>query len=161
MISQDRLKELLHYDPETGEFTWAMPGKNRVVGRVAGTLSRGYIRIRVDIQRYSAHRLAFLWMEGRWPEDEVDHIDGEKTNNRWANLRDASRAENMQNERKARTSSSTGILGVSLFRGKFAASIKTDGKKKHLGFFDTPEEASAVYRSAKKEQHKFYVGVSR
>ena len=90
MLTQSELKSLLHYDPETGLFTWIAPLSNRVqVGDVCSTVAPiGYILIGVRGQKLYAHRLAWLYMTGEWPENQIDHINCVKTDNRWANLRE-------------------------------------------------------------------------
>lgn len=158
MITQERLKELLHYDPNTGVFTWATKAsRNVVVGRVAGSSSEGsYHVVRLDKQRFQAHRLAFLYMTGEWPEHDVDHINGVRTDNRWANLRDITRATNIQNQRAAHSDSAVEFLGVyyNKARRKFVAQIKPQGQaNKYIGGFDTAEEAHAAYLNAKRELH--------
>lgn len=146
-ITQDRLKEVLRYDPETGLFTWLVAtGRRMRVGSVAGTKSsEGYIRIAVDGKIYRAHRLAFLYMTGEWPHDQVDHCDTDRTNNRWLNLRPASNSQNAANKR---ATSSTGYKGVYKNGIGYAAQITVGGKNIYLGQFSTPEQASAAYVAA-------------
>jgi HNH endonuclease len=139
LMTAERLRELLHYDPETGVFTWRKSASNRVaVGMVAGTLSkRGYVCIAVDGKTYKAHRLAFLWMTGCFPKRLVDHEDRNTSNNRWKNLRDATYSQNISNAKVYRTNT-TGVKGVERWRGSggnWRACIRINGKRKHLGFF--------------------------
>lgn len=157
MITQERLKELLHYDPETGVFTWRIRTSNRVkVGDVAGSAAAyGYLEIGIDGVTAKSHRLAFLYMTGEWPEHDVDHINGIRTDNRWANLRTATRSQNLQNLRAAKSNSKTGLLGVSPYNGTFRASIKHNGKQITLGRFSCPHAAHAAYLKAKAELHPF------
>ena len=100
MITQTRLKELLNYDPISGIFTWKTSRGGRKPGSIAGTkcIHKGYITIQIDGTLYRAHRLAFLYMIGRLPEDQVDHIDRCKDNNAWSNLRECTQAENQLNK---------------------------------------------------------------
>lgn len=100
MITQTRLKELLNYDPITGIFTWKISRGGRNPGSLAGSRDklRDYITIQIDGTLYRAHRLAFLYMLGRLPEDQVDHIDRCRYNNAWNNLRECTQAENQLNK---------------------------------------------------------------
>ena len=146
----------MHYDPDTGVFTRLLQQGRASCGEQAGSLSvKGYWQITVDSHRLIAHRLAFLYMTGEWPKDGVDHIDGTKTNNAWGNLRDTPQEVNVQNRRGPNSGNSTGMLGVSYDprRNKYTAQIMTGRKNKHLGRFDTPEEAHQVYLTAKRELH--------
>lgn len=153
VVSYVRLIEVLAYEPKTGRFMWRI-GKR--AGQVAGSLDRyGYRRIQVDSRCYRAHRLAWFYMNGRWPVGDVDHRFGMKDDNRIAELRDVSEAENSQNQRNARSDSKTGYLGVTqLPNGKFQASIKVDDRSIYLGSFDTPEDAHGAYVEAKRLRHK-------
>lgn len=154
----DKIKEVLRYDPETGIFRWKKPTSNRVrEGEEAGTPHpAGYIKIMVFGKRFYAHRLAWMFVYGVEPENEIDHIDGIKTNNRIANLRDVPMSINRQNVRKPRRDNLlTGLLGVSQNKrtGKFTARIQTGGEYIHLGTFSTPEEAHSAYLDAKRTLH--------
>lgn len=161
-LTAERLRELVHYDPETGVFTRL---RRLVIGRrsgggKAGDLlgsidDQGYARIMVERVRYQAQRLAVLYVTGNWPTGEVDHINGKRADNRWSNLRDVTRAQNQQNRRGASANSSSGLLGVSFERqrGNWKAHISVDGRKKNLGRYATAEEAYAVYLRAKRELH--------
>lgn len=155
-LGQAELLRVLHYDPMTGLFTWLVRLSQRAkVGDVAGRFRRdtGYRSIRLDGREYYAHRLAWLYMTGEWPADEIDHINGSRSDNRWANLRAADRSLNQQNERIARSTSVTGLLGAHRRHGTFRASIVVDGRKKELGAFGTAEEAHAAYVKAKRALH--------
>jgi hypothetical protein len=153
-LTQQRLRELLHYDPLTGLFTRLVAASNAPAGSAAGSLANiGYLRISVDGARYLAHRLAWLYVHGEWPQQEIDHINGDKIDNRIANLRDASRGVNCQNIRAARRDSKTGLLGVYERRGRFTACIEVSGRTVTLGDCATPTEAHAVYLQAKREFH--------
>ena len=151
VVTQDRLKELLHYDPETGVFTWLVSRGRVVAGEIAGGLdSWGYWRIKIDGNPYQAHRLAFLCMTGKWPEGEIDHENTIKTANNWENLRPASRS---QNEVNKPAKGSVGLKGVRFQHGKFVASIGVDHKRLHLGTYVTAEEAHAAYVKAATEHY--------
>lgn len=146
----ERVRELLHYDPLSGLFTRLVSRANAHVGDVAGTDSgRGYLRIRVDGKKYVAHRLAWFYMTGEWPAEQIDHINGCPSDNRWSNLREATRHQNSINTRK-RQDNTSGFKGVHWHKSgkKWQAYIKLNGKKYHLGYFDTPEAASAMYEGA-------------
>ncbi len=169
-LTADRLRELLRYDPETGVFTWldrpesdfaTRHGWRIYQGQFAGTVAgtpdlKGYVLIRVLGTYYKAHRLAWLYMTGAWPEQHIDHKNGVKNDNRFANLRDVGRATNMENQRRASSRNSTGLLGVSPHRktGKFCAFIKANGANRYLGLYPTPELAHAAYVEAKRQLHE-------
>src|ERR1019366_3934979 len=107
-----RLKEVLRYVPETGLFTWLMKRGSRAAGSVAGTLrSDGYIQIRLDGDAYLGHRLAWFYQTGSWPTPECDHQDLDKTNNRWTNLREATKSQNKANVNRP-ISNTSGAKGV-------------------------------------------------
>ena len=154
-----RLRELLHYDPMTGVFTRSEKSNRRVViGAVASFNKNGrYARVCVNNQRYYAHRLAWLYMYGAWPEDglQIDHIDGDKNNNKIANLRAATPSANSQNERKARPNSTSKLLGVHWSKNvsKWTAQIKIGPLHKCLGYFDDPVVAHNAYIAAKRIHH--------
>lgn len=156
MLTQDRLKAVLDYNPETGVFVWKeWRGGKAHAGTAAGRLSRGYVGIGVDGRRYRAHRLAWLYVTGEWPADEIDHINGAKADNRWVNLRQADRSINNQNRVRAHRNNTTGVLGVRPMLGttRFFASIRIRGRSIHLGTFDTTEQAHAAYLDAKRREH--------
>ena len=159
-LTQERLQELLHYDPETGIFT-NLKSRGRVkIGSVAGSKNpNGYIYIAIDSKKYRAHRLAWLYVHGNFPEKCLDHINEVKDDNRIVNLRLATNLENHQNQSSPRTNNTSGFNGVGWhkFSGKWLARIMANGKHKHLGYFDTAEEASAVYLAAKRKLHQFWV----
>lgn len=143
-LTQDRLKELLHYDPETGVFTWRASRGGRVSGSVAGSASlSGYTIIRITVGSgkptdFRAHRLAFLYMTGSFPIGDVDHIDRDRKNNRWSNLRACSRSQNLANS-SIRSDNTSGVRGVSFDkeRGKYlwqcvSGGIKSQGREDSL-----------------------------
>lgn len=145
----------LDYDPETGEFRWRASGKGRVIGVAAGaTGGNGYRQITIGGVKYQAHRLAVRYMTGEWPTGDVDHINGRRDDNRWANLRCSSRSENMQNQCPLQARNTSGHRGVSRgYKGKWVASIGVDGKKTHLGSFDSMDAAVMARRAAESELH--------
>lgn len=149
----DRLKSLLAYDAETGAFTWLEPRGGQACGSPAGCRNRnGYIEITVHRRIHKAHRLAWLYVHGEWPPHEIDHINGDKADNRLANLRPATRAQNVANT-ALRSDSASGIKGVhwSVASRKWEAQIKLKGKTRHLGLFTNIEEAADAYRCAATE----------
>ncbi len=157
LLQLDRLRELLDYDEIAGVFTWKKSNSNRkAIGSKAGGRknSHGYMHISIDGKLYSAHRLAWFYVYGVWP-NQIDHMNGDRVDNRIANLRSVSGQYNMHNQRKAHINSSTGALGViAKPSGKFAAEIRVDGKKKYLGTFSSIDDASSAYMKAKSELHK-------
>jgi hypothetical protein len=155
-----KVHELLRYEPETGKLFWKVSTSNRVkVGSEAGTIAKiGYRYVKIDGHRLLAHRLIFFIKNGEWPKQDIDHMDGDRLNNSWDNLRECSRQINNENKRNASRNSFTGVLGVSPSRGKFHAQIQTAGKNKSLGRFKTIEEAKSVYLTAKAKLHKGFVG---
>jgi hypothetical protein len=143
-ISQDRLKELLHYDPVTGHFTWKVRTSNRIrIGDRGGSLKEcgRYRQIKVLGVVYLEHRLAWFYMTGELP-DYVDHDNTDGTDNRWDNLRKCTQTQNMANT-NLKSFNKTGYKGVFCLEPgkKWKASIKLNGKTKHLGIFDSPEMA--------------------
>jgi hypothetical protein len=158
-LTAQRLRELLDYNPETGAFTHCVPAGRwgRIkAGSVAGNVdAKGYWVVHVDGLSYKAHRLAWLSVHGVWPSGQIDHIDGRKTNNAIANLREASQGENSQNQREAKKNNLSGFLGVAKRGDVYQARITINGKTNCLGYFDTPELAHDAYLSAKKDMHQF------
>ena len=158
ILTQERLKELLHYDPNTGNFIWLVRTSNRFcVGDVAGSLSnKGYKYTQIDGCKYRASRLAWFYMTGEWPKDQVDHFNTIRNDDRWCNLREATNRINAQNKRKAQNNNKTGFLGVSPahdYKG-FIAQITFNGEVQYLGTFDTPELAHKAYLDAKRVMHE-------
>lgn len=157
-ISHERLKKLLLFDAETGVFVWKANGTGKAkAGTIAGHLHKksGYTRISVDGVKYGAHRLAWFYAYGVWPSSEVDHKDGQKSNNTIHNLRSTDKTGNQQNIQKARGNSASKLLGVSFHKttGKWVAQIQANCKKIHIGYFATPEEAYRAYVLKKRELH--------
>ncbi len=150
-LTQERLQVLFHYEPETGEFIRKVKTSNSTcIGDVAGTVQRrGYIQLRVDGVLYLAHRLAWLYMTGRMPENEIDHRDLNKSNNAWSNLRPADGSLNNANK-PTQKNNALGLKGVSRHnRGsKFRADIRINGKQKYLGCFSSQDAAAKAYADA-------------
>ena len=158
VLTQQKLKENVHYNPETGVFTRLKAKGGRNVGDVTGSvLGKGYLGIKINGIGYKAHRLAWLYVTGEMPEDCIDHINGIRDDNRFCNLRKATNCQNTQNRRSPQKGCQTGFLGVSLDKrsNRFRARITVNEKTINLGFYDTPEEASMVYTEAKRKYHPF------
>jgi HNH endonuclease/AP2 domain len=158
---REQAMSLLDYEPETGLFRWKVRRNSRggstFPGKIAGTRSPyGYVQINVAQRIWLAHRLAFLFMLGRVPEKglEVDHINGDRTDNRWANLREVTRQQNNYNLGVSRRNVS-GTKGVSwnASSGKWLARIKVGGRVVHLGLYSTVEAASAARRAGEQKYH--------
>jgi hypothetical protein len=156
MLTADRLRELLDYNPTTGIFTWVRKRRPRIqAGDVAGTMkARWYVIIEIDGKKFFAHRLAWLYVHGEWPSSDLDHVDTVKSHNWIANLRLATKTQNNANSH-ARGHNKSGLKGVNWFprAGKWRAAIRFAGKNKHLGLFTTPEAAHAAYIDAAKRLH--------
>lgn len=151
MLTQTRLRELLEYDPATGAFRWRKGGTGRYyAGRIAGATSvQGYRVINFDGEKLRAARLAWLYMTGKWPDEHVDHINGDRGDDRWANLREATRAENLHNV-GLRVHNTSGVRGVywNKRQQQWHARVNFNGTLFHCGYFDSIEEAKAA-RDAK------------
>jgi hypothetical protein len=160
MITQGRLIELLRYSPVVGVFEWRKSRPRVRAGFLAGAVNprNGYVNIFVDGRSYRAHRLAWLYMTGAWPENDLDHIDGDKSNNAFSNLRQATQSQNMMNSPKKATNTS-GVKGVSFnkARGRWEASVRYDGKKKHLGMFEDLSQAESAVVAARNRLHGEFV----
>jgi hypothetical protein len=151
-LTQERLKQVLHYDPLTGEFTRLTDGGGKKAGDPAGCKKRTYIVISVDDKIYRAHLLAWLYMKGEWPKPFLDHKDLTKHNNIFENLREATKSQNSAN-RGVQKNSASGYKGVFWYRayGKWTSQIWKDKKAYFLGYFDTAIEAHNAY-SAKAQE---------
>ena len=151
MLTQESLKELLSYDPETGEWFWLKCPRASFVRKSAGWIDAyGYRRVKINGHTYICSRLAFLYMTGEMPKEEVDHIDRDPGNDRWANLREADRTGNCQN-RSMRRDNISGVIGVfwNSQRGKWQVQVN----KIHIGLFTDLEEAKAARLAAVQLMH--------
>lgn len=150
-LTQARLKELLHYEPETGVFTWLQARKRTKAGDVAGYIDGGYHRIQVDYTTYRAHRLAYLYVHGEMPPGKIDHKDRNPRNNRIDNLRPATNSQNSLNA-GLRSNNTSGYKGVHLHTPtqKWLASIVIDQKRYHLGLFNNILDAVAARKAAEE-----------
>lgn len=148
IVTQDKVKQVLDYNPATGEFTWKVATSNRVKpGEVAGRLCKtlGYILIGIKSKTHLAHRLAWLYTYGEWPKQQVDHVDGNRSNNAIANLRDVSNRQNSSNRKCHRDGR---LVGAVYYKAndKWGSKIVKDDKQHYLGLFDTEWEAHQMYR---------------
>lgn len=152
MLTAERLKQVLHYDPDTGIFTWLVSSGRVSRGTSAGTNKDGYINISVDRRLYRAHRLAWLYMTGQWPNELLDHKDLNRSNNRWDNIRAANSFGNSCNSPKP-SNNTSGYKGVRWYKAneRWSAQIQINRKSVHLGYFDRAEEAHAAYCTAANE----------
>lgn len=160
-LPRAHLLDVLDYEPETGVFIWKKPRcwKAKVGSPAGGLRPDGYLSTMLLGKRYLLHRLAWFYVHGKWPEHEIDHINGCRTDNRISNLRDVSTAENRHNiDRAFSTNKSCGVLGVSKRKNikqktPYIAQIMANGKRRVVGYFNTAEAAHAAYLKAKDELH--------
>lgn len=161
MLTAERLREVLDYDPATGEFAWRLHTGRVAAGQRAGCAKGdGYTLIRVDRVKYRAHRLVWLHVHGRWPAEALDHIDGDRANNRLANLREATVRQNVVNSR-AKRQNKHGIKGViqNPKSGTWTARIRDGGRRVGLGTFPTQAAAAAAYAAAARRIHGEYARI--
>lgn len=156
MSDAELIRAIFVYDPDTGQFSLRdshKPKRKRASHIKQG--GRRYLKLRT---RYViSSRCAWLYMYGEWPTNEVDHIDGDKMNDRIKNLRDVSRQVNAENKHHAQSNSKTGLLGVSPWHGKYRATILCGRKQTYLGLFASAQEAHEVYLAAKRRLHPGFV----
>jgi hypothetical protein len=170
-LSCHYVREALHYNAETGFFTWKerpeahFPSRRaqrawngRFAGKSTGTDNgEGYVSLRINGGTFKAHRIAWLWATGEDPSGEIDHINQRTDDNRIVNLRVVTRMANQQNQRHAQVSNrSTGLLGAYTDKatGRYRAAIRSNGRQHYLGQFDTAEEAHEAYVAAKRRLHE-------
>lgn len=148
MLTQARLRQVLHYNESTGVFTWAVTvGPRAQIGSVAGHDDLRYRVIRVDGTKHMAHVLAWLYVTGRFPSDEIDHFNGDGFDNRFSNLREATRKQNMENT-SLFSCSTSGYRGVTWYKRnqKWGASAFHNGRRHFAGLFDSREDAAEAAR---------------
>lgn len=153
MITQQELKEVLSYNPLDGIFTWKKSFHKSRIGTIAGYINkRGYIAIRVNKKTYYAHRLAWLYTHGELPKKQIDHINGDTSDNRLSNLRDVSTADNGRN-RRVGLNNTSGIMGVVWHKNKnkWIVNIKVDMKRHYLGYYSNIFDAACVRISAQNK----------
>ena len=157
-IDHDKLVSEVFYDPEVGEFFPRRKRRGRVPSKLGlGDVNYdGYIRINVLGRRYYAHRLAWFYVHGVWPSEQMDHINGNRSDNRIENLREATQSGNGQNKKMQRNNTS-GCIGVTWNRRKkkWQAQINADGRRNYLGYFDIFDDAVAARKEAKLTLHTF------
>lgn len=155
LLTQQRLKELLHYDPDTGVFTRIRSRLSTTLNKKAGGINYdGYRRIYIDGSSYFAQRLAFLYIHGSWPSSQMDHINGNRDDNRISNLREATSSENKHNQLINRKNTS-GVKGVCWHKGakKWQARVMMNGRDKYLGLFDSIHDAEMAACEARISLH--------
>ena len=155
-MNYESAKEHFDYNPETGVLTWRVSPRYRTkIGDVAGSMNnKGYRRVMFKGKAYLAHRVIWLIVTGKWPEKDIDHINGVRDDNRLCNLREATRGENCQN---VKSHSNTGVRGVHLTKkGYYHAQLLLDGKRVLSTTFKTFDEAVAAVTAAKKKYHPFH-----
>jgi hypothetical protein len=155
-LSSEHLRELVHYEPETGVFTWIKRRRGSMQpGKPAGSFNKdGYRKIQIYGESHLAHRLAWLYVHGEWPAERLDHKNRNKADNRIDNLRLSSPSLNSQNRSRADKDNRVGVLGVRARGRRFVAAITVDKKIQHLGTFDTVEMAQSAYLAAKRQMHQ-------
>lgn len=155
-MNQDRLRELLSYDPDTGVFTWLVPKGRSRRGQVAGCVSvNGYVEIRIDRHHHLGHRLAWLYVFGEFPKEQIDHINNDRSDNRLSNLRAATNSQNHCNKKRP-VNNTSGVKGVTwdTDRQRWAAQLVVNGNRKFLGRFAEIADATAAVEQARAAMHK-------
>lgn len=157
MLTQARARELFCYNRKTGVLSWRIPRPGIRAGTKAGCLKEdGYLVVRADKVLYRVHRVIWLYMKGYWPKVDIDHRNLVRNDNRWRNIREATRSVNAQNRVRPQANNRLGVLGVIPHgsTGRFRANICIDGRQTHLGIFDTSEQAHVAYVKAKRQHHE-------
>jgi len=155
-ITAELVRSLLDYDANTGVLRWRISRGRSKTGAIAGTVNKdGYIGISINATTLVAHRVIWLHVHGTWPEYQIDHINGNKSDNRISNLRDVPPAINSQNRTKSHKDSKSGILGVYWHSRdkRWIAQIDVGKRSHHIGTFRTEQEARDAYLAAKAQFH--------
>lgn len=147
------LDQNVSYDKDLGIFSWKKKRQGIVCGVFGNIEKSGYIRVKILKKKYLLHRLAWFIVYKQWPENQIDHINGDKTDNRIDNLRVVDFSGNAQNRRGPQKNNKAGFFGVHVCGKKWRAQIRIDGRLKHIGLFDTPELASRAYIEEKRKFH--------
>ncbi len=159
-LTVEEARSRMAYDPETGVLTWKKLRNTTRIGEEAKSLDvAGYVQVNIAGTMVKGHRLAWFLHHGKWPEGDIDHINGVRNDNRIANLRDVTNKVNCQNQRVGVRPNAAGLIGVHISRRaapekRYRAKLWSDGKQIHLGGYPTPEEAHAAYVAAKREHHE-------
>lgn len=156
MTDQDFIEFLdinVAYDQQTGLFSWKQKRQGAVDGKFGNLEKTGYVRAKLLNKKYLAHRLAWFIAHKQWPQGQIDHVNGNRSDNRIANLRVVDHSGNSQNRRGKQKNNQSGYFGVHASGKKWRAQIRINKKLKHLGLFDTPELASMAYIEAKRSIH--------
>lgn len=153
----EELNEHFKYDFITGDIIRIKSKRSDFIGKVSNRFGDGYLKVSYKSKNIGGHRLAWLLHTGKWPVNLIDHINGDRLDNRFSNLREATNKQNIENQTKPSSNNTTGFLGVSFHKstGKFVSHISVDYKKKHLGYYNTALEAYNAYLEAKRKYHKF------
>lgn len=152
LVTAAQVRERLNYDPQTGVFSWRVKPRSAKHGEAPGGYDRhGYLMISIGYRKYFAHRLAWLYVTGEWPREEIDHINGRTGDNRFDNLREATRRQDLMNTRPHKGNRS-GIKGVSWYpqTSRWHARIQFKGKQRSLGYYHSRDDAAAAYAEAAK-----------
>lgn len=147
------LDENVSYDKDLGTFSWKKKRQGVVSGKFGNVEKKGYGRVKILGKNYLLHRLAWFIVYRQWPKDQIDHINGDRSDNRISNLRVVDFSGNAQNRHGPQKNNKAGFFGVHVSGNKWRAQIRIDGKLKHIGLFDTPELASQAYIDEKRKVH--------
>jgi hypothetical protein len=162
-LTQAQVRELFDYDPSAGHLIWKIERYRKHPGDIAGCdhfRRNGYktVTVSINYKRYLAHRIIWLWVTGKWPVEEIDHKDGDGSNNRWSNLREATKLQNGSNL-PIKRNNKTGVAGVAVDkrRGDYRARIMVNRKEIYLGNFPTIKEAAEARRLAEQKYFGEYI----